>query len=69
MLMHLKSPEAAARWLLEWTPSGQLRTDSRAVGAGDAFIAWPGYAKDARQFVAGALSAGAATALAWLVQE
>ena len=63
MLMHLKSPEAAARWLLEWTPSGQLRTDSRAVGAGDAFIAWPGYAKDARQFVAGALSAGAATAL------
>ncbi|WP_343604879.1 UDP-N-acetylmuramoyl-L-alanyl-D-glutamate--2,6-diaminopimelate ligase [Roseateles sp.] len=63
MLMHLKSPEAAARWLLEWTPSGQLRTDSRAVGAGDAFIAWPGYAKDARQFVAGALAAGAATAL------
>ncbi len=63
MLMHLKSPEAAARWLQEWTPSGQLRTDSRAVGAGDAFIAWPGYAKDARQFVAGALAAGAATAL------
>ena len=63
MLMHLKSPEAAARWLQEWTPSGQLRTDSRAVGPGDAFIAWPGYAKDARQFVAGALSAGAATAL------
>nr|WP_297530288.1 UDP-N-acetylmuramoyl-L-alanyl-D-glutamate--2,6-diaminopimelate ligase [uncultured Roseateles sp.] len=63
MLMHLKSPEAAARWLQEWTPSGQLRTDSRAVGPGDAFIAWPGYAKDARQFVAGALAAGAATAL------
>jgi len=63
MLMHLKSPEAAARWLQEWTPSGQLRTDSRLVGAGDAFIAWPGYAKDARQFVAGALVAGAATCL------
>lgn len=63
MLMHLKSPEAAARWLQEWTPSGQLRTDSRAVGAGDAFIAWPGYAKDARQFVAGALASGAATCL------
>ncbi|WP_067061546.1 UDP-N-acetylmuramoyl-L-alanyl-D-glutamate--2,6-diaminopimelate ligase [Roseateles chitosanitabidus] len=63
MLMHLKSPEAAARWLLEWTPSGQLRTDSRRVGPGDAFIAWPGYAKDARQFVAGALQAGAATSL------
>ncbi|UXH77313.1 UDP-N-acetylmuramoyl-L-alanyl-D-glutamate--2,6-diaminopimelate ligase [Roseateles amylovorans] len=63
MLMHLKSPEAAARWLQEWTPSGLLRTDSRAVGPGDAFIAWPGYAKDARQFVAGALAAGAATCL------
>lgn len=63
MLMHLKSPEAAARWLQEWTPSGQLRTDSRLVGPGDAFIAWPGYAKDARQFVPGALAAGAATCL------
>jgi UDP-N-acetylmuramoyl-L-alanyl-D-glutamate--2,6-diaminopimelate ligase len=63
MLMHLKSPEAAARWLQEWTPSGRLCTDSREVGAGDAFIAWPGYAKDARQFVAGALAAGAATCL------
>ncbi|MET0520181.1 MAG: Mur ligase family protein, partial [Burkholderiaceae bacterium] len=62
MLMHLKSPEAAARWLQEWS-SGALRTDSRAVAAGDAFIAWPGYARDGREFVAAALAAGASTCL------
>ncbi|MFG6446986.1 UDP-N-acetylmuramoyl-L-alanyl-D-glutamate--2,6-diaminopimelate ligase [Roseateles sp. BYS180W] len=63
MLTRLKSPSAAARWLQEWTPSGRLVTDSRAVRPGDAFIAWPGYATDARQFVAAALQAGAATCL------
>ena len=62
MLTRLNSPEAAARWLLEWT-TGALRTDSRAVAAGDAFIAWPGYARDGREFVVGALAAGAATCL------
>jgi len=62
MLTRLKSPEAAARWLQEWT-TGALRTDSRQVQAGDAFIAWPGYARDGRGFVAGALAAGAATCL------
>jgi len=62
MLTRLKSPEAAARWLQEWT-TGALRTDSRAVGAGDAFIAWPGYARDGRGFVPAALAAGAATCL------
>jgi UDP-N-acetylmuramyl-tripeptide synthetase len=62
MLTRLKSPEAAARWLQEWT-TGALRTDSRAVAAGDAFIAWPGYARDGREFVVGALAAGAATCL------
>lgn len=62
MLTRLKSPEAAARWLQEWT-TGTLRTDSRAVAAGDAFIAWPGYVRDGREFVAAALAAGAATCL------
>ena len=62
MLTHLKSPAAAARWLQEWT-TGVLRTDSRQVGKGDAFIAWPGYARDGREFVPGALAAGAATCL------
>src|SRR6478609_4726742 len=62
MLTKLKSPEAAARWLQEWT-TGVLCTDSRQVGPGDAFIAWPGYARDGREFVPAALAAGAATCL------
>ena len=41
----------------------QLRTDSRRVQPGDAFIAWPGYANDGRQFVPAALAAGAAACL------
>jgi MurE/MurF fusion protein len=61
-LTRLKSPDAAARWLGEWV-RGQLRTDSREVQPGDAFIAWPGYATDGRRFVAQALAAGAATCL------
>ncbi len=59
---NLKSPEAAARWLQEWC-TGTLRTDSRAVQPGDAFIAWPGYARDGRDFALQALAAGAATVL------
>ncbi len=62
MLTRLKSPEAAARWLQEWT-TGALQTDSRQVRPGDAFIAWPGYARDGREYVAAALAAGAATCL------
>ncbi len=62
MITRLKSAEAAARWLLEWT-TGTLRSDSRQVQAGDAFIAWPGQSRDGRQFVQAALDAGAATVL------
>jgi UDP-N-acetylmuramyl-tripeptide synthetase len=61
-LTRLKSPDAAARWLREWV-TGTLRSDSRLVQAGDAFIAWPGYAVDGRQFARAALAAGAATSL------
>ena len=61
-LTRLKSPDAAARWLGEWV-RGQVRTDSREVQPGDAFIAWPGHATDGRRFVAQALAAGAATCL------
>ncbi len=56
----LKSPEAAARWLRSWV-TGTLVTDSRKVGPGDAFIAWPGQAVDGRRFVPAALAAGATT--------
>ncbi len=62
MLTRLKSSDAAARWLSEWC-TGTLRTDSRQVQPGDAFIAWPGYARDGREFVSAALAAGAATCL------
>ena len=61
-LTRLKSPEAAARWLSSWV-TGALRTDSRQVRPGDAFIAWPGYATDGRQYVAATLAAGATTVL------
>ncbi len=61
-LTHLKSPDAAARWLSSWV-TGALRTDSRRVEPGDAFIAWPGYANDGRQYVKQALERGAATCL------
>lgn len=61
-LTRLRSPEAAARWLGSWV-RGTLRTDSRQVQVGDAFIAWPGYATDGRRFVQQALAAGATTCL------
>jgi UDP-N-acetylmuramoyl-L-alanyl-D-glutamate--2,6-diaminopimelate ligase len=62
MLMRLRSPAAAARWLRSWV-TGTLRTDSRRVQPGDGFIAWPGHATDGRRFVQAALDAGAATVL------
>ncbi|GAB4120785.1 MAG: UDP-N-acetylmuramoyl-L-alanyl-D-glutamate--2,6-diaminopimelate ligase [Rubrivivax sp.] len=61
-LTRLKSPEAAARWLSSWV-RGTLRTDSRRVQPGDAFIAWPGHANDGRRYVGSALAAGATTCL------
>jgi UDP-N-acetylmuramoyl-L-alanyl-D-glutamate--2,6-diaminopimelate ligase len=61
-LTRLRSPDAAARWLSSWV-TGTLRTDSRQVQPGDAFIAWPGYANDGRRFVRQALEAGASTCL------
>ncbi|HSV71799.1 MAG TPA: UDP-N-acetylmuramoyl-L-alanyl-D-glutamate--2,6-diaminopimelate ligase [Methylibium sp.] len=62
MLMRLRSPAAAARWLRSWV-TGTLRTDSRRVQPGDGFIAWPGHATDGRRYVQAALDAGAATVL------
>ncbi|MEP7283435.1 MAG: UDP-N-acetylmuramoyl-L-alanyl-D-glutamate--2,6-diaminopimelate ligase [Rubrivivax sp.] len=59
-LTRLKSTDAAARWLQSWV-TGTLRSDSRAVARGDAFIAWPGHATDGRRYVTAALAAGAAT--------
>ncbi len=66
MLQTLHSVAQASDWLAARVRPGgvaTLRTDSRAVCAGDAFIAWPGYAQDGRQYVAAALAAGAGACL------
>ncbi len=61
-LQSFQSPAQAAQWLRAQV-QGTLRADSRQVQAGDGFIAWPGAATDGRQYVPGALAAGAAACL------
>ena len=61
--MHtLHSAQEAARWLRSRV-TGELRTDSRQVQAGDGFIAWPGAATDGRRYLAQALAQGASACL------
>lgn len=57
-MKRLHSPQDVAQWLRTQV-RGVLRTDSRRVGAGDGFIAWPGGVTDGRQFVTSALNQGA----------
>jgi len=61
-MLTLTSPQLAALWLKERV-QGALHADSRPVGAGDGFIAWPGAATDGRKHVASALAQGAAACL------
>ena len=61
-LLELRSANDALRWLRE-RGAVALTTDSRHAAAGSAFIAWPGYARDGRSFVAPALAAGAVACL------
>ena len=61
-LRQLESVNDALGWLAQ-RGARALVTDSRRVSAGDAFIAWPGYAVDGRQFVPQALAAGARACL------
>ena len=61
-LQQLASVDAALGWLAQ-RGARALTTDSRRVGAGDAFIAWPGYGVDGRQFVPQAFAAGASACL------
>ncbi len=53
---------AAVQWLRAGA-AGALRTDSRRVQSGDAFLAWAGARHDARRHVPDALTAGAARCL------
>jgi len=62
MVTELHTPVQAAQWL-HGRVRGVLQTDSRRVGAGDGFIAWPGAARDARQYVPGVLVQGGAACL------
>ena len=62
MTIQLHTPEQAARWLREHV-TGNLLTDSRKVGDGDGFIAWPGAATDGRRYVADVLDSGARACL------
>jgi len=58
----LTTPREAADWLRARV-RGALHCDSRKVGAGDGFIAWPGAATDGRRFVPAALAQGASACL------
>jgi UDP-N-acetylmuramoyl-L-alanyl-D-glutamate--2,6-diaminopimelate ligase len=58
-MQELNTPTQAAQWLRQRV-TGTLQSDSRKLAAGDGFIAWPGAAVDARQFVGAALQKGAA---------
>ena len=62
MITQLHTPQQAANWL-HMRVKGSLTTDSRKVGPGDGFIAWPGAATDARQYVGDVLNAGAGACL------
>jgi UDP-N-acetylmuramyl-tripeptide synthetase len=61
-MRELHSPGEAARWLRSRV-TGTLHCDSRKVGDGDGFIAWPGAATDGRMHVHSALAQGAAACL------
>jgi UDP-N-acetylmuramyl-tripeptide synthetase len=58
----LHSLQDAAEWL-KARVVGDLKSDSRQVRAGDGFVAWPGAAVDARQYLSEALDGGARACL------
>jgi UDP-N-acetylmuramoyl-L-alanyl-D-glutamate--2,6-diaminopimelate ligase len=61
-LATLPDADAALQWLRA-RGARALATDSRRIGAGDAFLAWPGVRDDGRRHVNDALGAGAACCL------
>lgn len=61
-MLAFRNPLDAAGWL-QSRVRGVLHADSRPVGAGDGFVAWPGAATDGRRHVAAALAQGAVACL------
>ncbi len=61
-MLRVHTPAEALAWL-QTRVTGTLVSDSRAVRAGDGFIAWPGAAADARHHVADAVQRGARACL------
>ena len=61
-MLVLRTPREAADWLRA-RGVAELHCDSRKVGAGDGFVAWPGAATDGRKFVPMALQQGAKACL------
>ncbi|HEY4541701.1 MAG TPA: UDP-N-acetylmuramoyl-L-alanyl-D-glutamate--2,6-diaminopimelate ligase [Noviherbaspirillum sp.] len=51
-------------WLQTAAPDARLVSDSRKVGRGDVFLAYPGDASDGRRYIEAALAQGAAAVLA-----
>ena len=60
--IRFSSANEAAHWLRSCV-GGDLHADSRRIGDGDAFIAWPGAATDGRAHVGAALAQGAVACL------
>ena len=58
----LRTPRQAGDWL-RGRGVAHLHCDSRKVGTGDGFVAWPGAATDGRKFVPVALKQGAVACL------
>ncbi|MDB5728290.1 MAG: UDP-N-acetylmuramoyl-L-alanyl-D-glutamate--2,6-diaminopimelate ligase [Noviherbaspirillum sp.] len=50
-------------WLHDTAPSAQLSSDSRAIGPGDVFFAYPGDAADGRSYIEHAIGRGARAVL------
>ena len=61
--MHALPDVAGALAWLRQQGARHLQCDSRKVQAGDAFVAWPGFATDGRRYVPGALRSGAVACL------
>jgi UDP-N-acetylmuramoyl-L-alanyl-D-glutamate--2,6-diaminopimelate ligase len=54
---------ALADWLRSLAPAAQLTSDSRLLGAGDVFLAYPGDSADGRSHIAAAVQRGASAVL------